>query len=65
MPFKVTINDSFSVIVICRHSTTTIISNIVIFNFVVIVVICFRKDELEKGKRRTVFRQFLLWSEIP
>ena len=38
---NVTINDSFTVIVICRYSTNTIISNIAIFSIVVTVVILF------------------------
>ena len=39
MPLKVNINDSFTVIVMCRYSTTTIISHIVIFSIVVTVVV--------------------------
>ena len=60
MPLKVTINDSFTVIVICRHSTTTIISNIVIFSIVVTVVIIFFKMTKKKANihKEPLFRQF-------
>ena len=44
MSLKVIINDSFTVIVVCRHSFSTIfISNIVVFSIVVNVVIIFFK----------------------
>ena len=43
MLLKVTLNDSFTVIVICSHSTTTVINHIVIFTIVVTVVVIFFK----------------------
>ena len=48
MPLKVTINDSFTVIVNC--STTTPISNIVIFGIVVTVGNNMFQDDLERGQ---------------
>ena len=41
LSLKVIINDSFTVILICRHITNTIISNIVIYTSVMPVVIIF------------------------
>ena len=43
LSLKVIINDSFTVIFICWHITTTIISNIVIFSSAMPVVIIFFK----------------------
>ena len=43
LSLKVIINDSFTVIIICWHITTTIISNIVIFSSAMPVVIIFFK----------------------
>ena len=61
MPLKVIINDSFTVIVMCRHSRPTIIiiSNIVIFGIVVTVVIIFFKMTQKNGNYsyRTIYRQ--------
>ena len=43
LSLKVIINDSFTVIILCWHITTTIISNIVIFSSAMPVVIIFFK----------------------
>ena len=67
MSLKLIINDSFTVILICSHITTTLTSNIVICSSVMPdVIICVQYD-LDKGQifMKEHILKILLLSEIP